>query len=229
MPNLPPALTEPDAARLLARWGFLADPDLPDRPGPAYLIVALRDRPTYEHFDPEVVEAPAMEGGRLTVTRQTRVSIDIAIDWGLIRVVDRLSISNEFLTFGARLRAVEVGDMTVCLIESPVPLLRRGGHSQPSDRGAQSLGAYFGRFRALVESSPWLARLVAEASPEVRYSAFVADAMARFKASAELREEHPELFATLCGERHRLQRESPAAWERGVRLSLVTASPEPVH
>ena len=44
-----------EAAQRLADWGFLAEPDLPDRPGPAYLLVALRDRPTLRHYDPEVV------------------------------------------------------------------------------------------------------------------------------------------------------------------------------
>src|SRR5262245_54573126 len=42
------------AAHRLDRWGFLADPDFPDRPGPASLIVALRDVPTLRHYDPEV-------------------------------------------------------------------------------------------------------------------------------------------------------------------------------
>ena len=40
----------------LADWGFLANPDLPDRPGPAELLVAIRPRPSFRHFDPEIVE-----------------------------------------------------------------------------------------------------------------------------------------------------------------------------
>ena len=34
------------AARLLAEWGFLAHPDLPNQSGDAYLLVALRNRAT---------------------------------------------------------------------------------------------------------------------------------------------------------------------------------------
>ena len=30
------------ASGLLANWGFLAEPDLPDRPGPAWLLLAIR-------------------------------------------------------------------------------------------------------------------------------------------------------------------------------------------
>ena len=54
----------PSASRLLANWGFLAEPDLPDRPGPAWLLVAIRPVPTLRHFDPELVEYWVSEKGR---------------------------------------------------------------------------------------------------------------------------------------------------------------------
>ena len=37
-------------------WGFLAHPDLPDGPGPAFLLVALRPAPTLQHYDPEAID-----------------------------------------------------------------------------------------------------------------------------------------------------------------------------
>ena len=56
---------DPDAvARRAAHWGFLASPDLPDRPGPAYLLVALRPTPTLRNYDPETVEYWVTEDGR---------------------------------------------------------------------------------------------------------------------------------------------------------------------
>ena len=36
----------PDAAGLLANLGFIASSDLPDRPGPAYRLIAFRPAPT---------------------------------------------------------------------------------------------------------------------------------------------------------------------------------------
>ena len=71
--NLTPAL----ALGALADLGFLASPDLPDRPGPAYLLVAVRDAPTLRHFDPEtieywVTEAVVAHAGRSTARRRSR-------------------------------------------------------------------------------------------------------------------------------------------------------------
>ena len=45
-----------DASVRLADWGFLANPDLPDRTGPGYLLVALRPETTLRHYDPESIE-----------------------------------------------------------------------------------------------------------------------------------------------------------------------------
>jgi hypothetical protein len=44
------------AVGLVSDLGFLAGPDIPDRPGPAYLLVALRDHPTLRHYDPERID-----------------------------------------------------------------------------------------------------------------------------------------------------------------------------
>ena len=41
-----------EVAGQVDHWGFLAYPDLPDGPGPAFLLVALRQAPTLQHYDP---------------------------------------------------------------------------------------------------------------------------------------------------------------------------------
>ena len=59
----------------LADLGFLASSDLPDRPGPAYLLVALRSAPTLHHYDPERIDYWASVGGigtQQTLTRNMR-------------------------------------------------------------------------------------------------------------------------------------------------------------
>ena len=106
-PSVDPGRLDPvSAAPMMAHLGFLAYPDLPDRPGPAYLLVALRGIPTLHHYDPEAIEYWVTEAGfgvRRTLTRKTRLPIDIDFSWGLIRIVDRLHVTNEYLTFGGRL------------------------------------------------------------------------------------------------------------------------------
>ena len=119
------------AAPLVKDLGFVASSDLPDRPGAAYLLVALRDTPTLHHYDPESVEYWVSEGGRgvrRTLTRKTRLPLETDFSWGLIRIVDRLHVTNEYLTFGGRLSADVVDGVVVAVFTSPAPLLRRGGH-----------------------------------------------------------------------------------------------------
>src|SRR4249919_2667684 len=105
---LPPHLDPPGAASLLANLGFIASSDLPDRPGPAYLLVAFRPEPTLHHYDPELVEYWVTAGGRgapRILSRDTRLPVDTEFSWGRIQIVDRLHVSNEYLTFGGRLAA----------------------------------------------------------------------------------------------------------------------------
>lgn len=130
---VPSRLDPPDAAGLLANLGFIASSDLPDRPGPSYLLVAFRPEPTLHHYDPEFVEYWVTVGGRgeqRALTRDTKLPVDSELSWGLLRIVDRLKASNEYLTFGGHLAAASIEGTTVAVFTSPAPLLRRGGHSQ---------------------------------------------------------------------------------------------------
>ena len=61
------------AAALMTNFGFLATSDLPDRPGPASLLVALREVPTLHHYDPEAIQYWAVQSGRGLPRTLTRV------------------------------------------------------------------------------------------------------------------------------------------------------------
>jgi hypothetical protein len=218
----PIGLDPASAAPLLADLGFLSSSDLPDRPGPAWLLVALRDAPTLRHYDPEAVEywvSQHERGVRRTLTRDSRLPIDEDFSWGLIRIVDRLHVTNEYLTFGGRLRVDEVHGAVVAVFTSPAPLLRRGGHSQAWDPGAESLGAYFSRFLLAVDYAPGFEARAARADPVTRYAAFVADAMARYRAGPTLRAQQSELWQVLRSEERHLQATHPDEWAAGIALS----------
>lgn len=221
-PAMDPRRLDPSsAAPMMSHLGFLASPDLPDRPGPAYLIVALREAPTLRHYDPEAIEYWVTEAGygvRRTLTRTTRLPIDVDFSWGLIRVVDRLHVTNEYLTFGGRLVADSIDGVVVAVFTSPAPLLRRGGHSQGWDRGADSLGAYFSRFLVAVDYAPGFEARAAQADPVTRYAAFLADAMARYRSSPVLRGDQPGLWTLLRAEERRLRATRPTAWDGGKAL-----------
>jgi hypothetical protein len=224
-----PTLVQTDPATvapLLKDFGFVASPDLPDRPGPAYLLVALRDHPTLRHYDPEAVGYWVSAGGRgvrRTLTRTSTLPLQTDFSWGLIRIVDRLHVTNEYLTFGGRLSVDAVDGVVVASFTSPAPLLRRGGHSQGWDEGAETLGAFFSRFLLAVDLTPGFEARASLASPIARYAAFVADAMARYRSSPMLRLEQPRLWTLLQSAERRLRAEHPAEWADGEALRSATA------
>lgn len=227
-PSIAAAPDPGSAARMLANWGFLAEPDLPDRPGPAFLLVALRDRPTLRHFDPELVEFWVTEGGRgvrRTLTRESAMPLDVPFSWGLIRIVDRLGVSNEYVTFGGRLQAARIYGMTIAVLTSEVPLLRRGGHSQVWDEAASTLAAYPGRLLLAVDIEPGDEGRAAAATPATRYAAFIDDLLARYRASAALRDHDPTMWQLLRSESTRIQRQHPDAWARRTDLRWRVSPP----
>ena len=221
-PRLPPPILDPTvAAGLLANLGFLAGSDLPARPGPAYLLVALRPAPTLHHYDPERVDywaTVAGRGTRRTLAREATLPPGAGFSWGMIRIVDRLQVTNEYLTFGGDVTVGPVDGATIVVFTSPAPVLRRGGHSQGWDHGAQSVGAFFGRLLVAVDYIPRFEALLAAASPLARYAAFIGEEVGRYRTSQELRSGHAELWTMLETEERRLRHDEPLEWAAGADL-----------
>jgi hypothetical protein len=226
MVYLPPSIDPARAARLLARWGFLADPDLPDRPGPAYLLVAIRAQPTLRHYDPELVEYWVTGangfGAHEALTFASRLPRRTEFSWGRISVLDRKGVTNRYLTFGGTLTAERIDGEVIAVFESPAPLLRRGGHSQGWDIGSHSVAGFFGRFRAAAGYAHEFERLAADTDPVSRYCAFVAEFVERYRASEYLRDRYPKLWTIMVAEERRLRREHPGAWDAGAELLAAT-------
>jgi hypothetical protein len=217
MTRAEPVQLDPEAAASrIADWGFLANPDLPDRPGPAFLLVALRPSPTLRHYDPEIAEYWVTvdgRGERRTLNRQTVMPLSTEFSWGMIRLVDRLHVSNEYLTFGGRLDAASIDEATIGVFTSPVPLLRRGGHSQPWDEGADMVGAFFGRLMVAVDYAPGFESAMANAEPTVRYAAFVRHVLDRRHGGSSMDGGSFQLL--IRREANRLRDSAPADWGAG--------------
>jgi hypothetical protein len=219
-------ITPEIALQRLADWGFLATPDLPDGPGPASLLVAIRERPTLRHYDPELVSYWVSEAGRgrpRWLTRESPVPLHDEVSWGRIRLTDRLAVTNEYLTFGAHLDADMVDGVLVACFTSEAPILRSGGHSQGWDQGGEQLGAFFGRMILAVDYVPGFEARIATARPLERYAAFVADSVARNRASVALREEAGSLWPLLAAEATRLASAHPEAWREGLAIQAAMA------
>jgi hypothetical protein len=203
-----------EIAGRLDRWGFLAHPDLPDRPGPAFLLVALRPAPTLQHYDPEAVDywvTTAGRGERRILTHGTPMPVSESFSWGLIRLVDRLGVSNEYLTFGGRLDAAMVDEVVIAAFASPAPLLRRGGHSQGWDVGADAVGAFFARLMVAVDFTSGFESTLADVDPLTRYAAFVRQELER-RHGARHTAPPDDLGLLLRTESARLEVDAPESW-----------------
>jgi len=221
------ATIEPrDAFARLTDWGFIATSDLPDKPGPASLLIALREQPTLTHYDPDRVEYWATREGRgvhVTISRETQLPFDGVFSWGLIRIVDRLGESNEYAAFGGKVEVEMVDGVVVVVFTSPAPILRRGGHSQGWDPGATSIIAFFSRLLVAVDFRPGFEREVAAADPLTRYTAFLQDVLPRYKASIALRDAEPEVWRLFSADARQVEIDHPDAWARGTALLASAA------
>lgn len=172
-------LTIDVASSLMGRLGFLAFRTPPGvRMPDSCLMVLIRDRPTLEHFDPEVVTYWRMAEGHgqpdsvdLSALHPTPRSFS----WGRIQITDRLGMRNSFVTFGGQLSTEPMGaGALLAIFRSPAPILRLPGHSQRADRLAEEAMAFFGRLVPHLWS-PSIEALVGYATPEVLWAAFLLD------------------------------------------------------
>jgi len=213
--SLVDGLRDPDgwagpAAALLAGLGFTLINSHRGAATGSHLLVALRDRPSLAHFDPEVVAfyEPADGRGRLaTLERHTiGTAPERPVLWGHVHLVDRLNIENRFLTFGGRLRITAADPETTILdLQSPGPIVRWGGHSQGSDDLAGEIGAFFGRLIVPVDQRPGAESRIDALRPEVLYAVFVLDLGARRLAARAHGVAWGELDGWLSVERLRLR------------------------
>lgn len=200
------------ADALTAELGFrLIEPDPTGHRGPAaegHLLVALRDRPTLRHFDPEEISfyAPGGTGGALATVRRLPAGAvqRRPVLWGHVHVVDRVPVENRFLTFGGELSLAGVDDrLTLAHVRSPAPIVRWGGHSQGTDALTLAMGAFFGRLIVPVDFQPGGAARIDAAPPQVLFAAFLCDAVARAASMSRMLGDPPDLDRWLA-----------AAWAR---------------
>jgi hypothetical protein len=207
----------------MAHLGFLLETPSPERPGEARLLVALRDHPTLEHFDPEVVTfwrtGEDRRGHPAELTLETRMPLRAEFSWGRVAVVDRLGVENVFATLGGELLMDQVrAGLAIAALASPGPILRLGGHSQDVDRVALELGAFFGRIMVPIDFEPGVEQAISAATPLERYAAFVAFEQGRYSTHRTLRQEQPGTGSAFAAEAHRLASDEPKSWEAGNRL-----------
>jgi hypothetical protein len=211
------------AGELLATLGFrLVQGDRPGLPGGANLLVALRDHPTLEHFDPEEVSYWAAVAGRgrlAAIDRRAAVPSVTTVSWGRVHVVDRLGEENRFLTLGGELRAEALdAHLTVVALHSPGPIVRWAGHSQGIDPLAGEVGAFFGRLMVPVDFVPGAEGRLGATPPGVLYATFLDDTHRRLARVPPLGQADADLGHWIAAEVGRVRAADPDAWAAGVAL-----------
>jgi hypothetical protein len=111
-----------------------------------------------------------------------------------------------------------VADDVIAVFTSAAPILRRGGHSQDWDPGGEAVGAFFGRWMLAIDYVRGFEGRAARATPLARYSAFVQDAISRYRSSPSLAAEHPEFRALVTAEAHRLEQDHALDWAAARQL-----------
>ncbi len=221
-PNL--HLMPPDRAnQAIAHFGFLlVHGDRQGPPGGTNLVIALREKPTLEHFDPERVMYWVVSGGRgrhVEYDRGEPAPFEARISWGTVRITDRLEVGNTFLTFGGQLSAHTMDQSTtVVTIGSSAPILRWTGHSQDVDPFAAEVAAFFARIRVPINFTPGAEGRIGDMSPLALYSAVIADLRARYSHAEALRDANPSMNMQLMREAHWLESSAASDWETGRQL-----------
>ena len=214
------------ATAMIQRLGFVLvhDERVGDSAAPAgsHLVVALRDKPTLAHFDPERMTWYVASGGKgqlVEYYRSRALPEETHVAWGRVHVIDRLEVQNAFLTFGGVLRASPMGpDATLVVFDSAAPILRWSGHSQDVDPMAPEVAAFFARLMVPIDFAPGAEARIAGVPPLSLYAAFVADLWTRYQGARLLREMNPRLSGWLTGEAHRLETSRPGDWVAGQQL-----------
>ena len=212
-----------DAAPLVSNLGFLLRWDLPTATHDALLVIALRDRPTKRHFDPELIsfwEAGADgRGHRAELSLLSTVPLERRVSWGPIEIIDRLAVTNTFISFGGQLTAERTApDTVVVTLRSGGPILRRGGHSQRYDQLAAEMTAFFARLLVPIDFQPGAEARIAATPPVVLYAAFLRHEVPRLAGSELVREAYGPDARLIPVEAERLALRDPAAWAAGAEL-----------
>ena len=219
-----PPIELAEAARILETLGFIDHANLPHGSAFAYLLVGLRPAPTLKHFDPEVIRHWVTRAGRgepreISFNAPLRPRSDVS--WGRIDIVDRLHLTNSYVTFGGGVWQDRLGERLVCRFGSPAPILRCGGHSQVFDLGGADVAAHFARLMIAIDYLPGFEQRLSEATPIARYAAFMQDFLARSKASGPLREDDDALAEVLLRDRNWLVATHPDDLAAGADLLRI--------
>jgi hypothetical protein len=210
-----------DAPELLSEVGWLLVHGSPFEHGPAYLLVAIRPRPTRAHFDPERIECwcPGSAAAEQATLEWPIAKPPPTYSWGTIKVIDRVAAVNKFASFGGSLSGVRDGQLSAALFRSEAPILAVSGRGDAGDPLAASVVGFFARLAAACGADSELSRDVSAMDPLVLYAAYLVRALELYGGDLAALAAPPRLQALLRSELCLLERDSGASAAAGEALA----------
>ena len=215
------ALPDDHAPVLLANLGFLLVPGPPLHHGAAYLLTALRPRPTLSHFDPECISFWGIDSGVPTLVELTWPLADSkgSYSWGTIRVSDRRNAANGFVSFGGALSTTRDGELHAALFRSEAPILALAGRSGPADPLAAHVAAFLARLRGKAGYDSPVFSLARTLDPVALYAAFLNHTLDTYSKPPASDSVSAHVVSLLRAERHRLETDDRWEAEAGMELA----------
>jgi hypothetical protein len=196
----------------MENWGyFLLPRSHPRCPGYTGLLVAIREKPTEKHFDPEALRLSLLDQftmpGPTTLTLHTSLARSRRVLPGSVVVRDRLNKQEEFFTFGGTLESVAVPGETVYSLRSAAPVLWLAPEGDSvADQLAGEFGRLLGELRAVAKMSETdLRGQLMQIGPQRLYVASICSMLADYERNPSLRECYHEFDVMLHEEKEWLE------------------------
>ena len=193
--------------RHMARWGYdLSEQPHPRSPGYRRLIVAMRSKPTEEHYDPEAIyfQLCSAQSYPTRTSLQMESSLPAGNGYsicpGQVELSDRVNARRGFFTYGATIDRGGTSQETVFDIRSPAPILALTGGLDESiaEQLVSETEALWAKARAQWGTDEGgFTRRLGSISPGILYASTINSLWQAYQDSRILRQTFPQFYTML--------------------------------
>lgn len=201
-------ISERDFIDRMEKWGYYLLPKShPHCFGHTGLLVAIRETPTEQHFDPELIHLRL--GDRDNLAKSVTLKLKPAFSRprhicpGRVVLYDRIDKRVHFFTFGGSLETISAPDETVYFLHSPGPILEITGDLRSiPDQLAFEIEALLGECQTKWGSNDngFVCRL-AQLDPRQFYLSSLQTILIRYQHHRALRRNHSKFYTALLQEK----------------------------
>lgn len=185
----------------------LLDRPHPHSPGYTGLLVAIRETPTGQHFDPEFIElflsASDQKVGPVKLRLDSSLSGVQRVCAGPIVLHDRVDKRVYFFAYGGTVEATSRNGTTVYVLCSPAPILpmSTGLESVPEQLAAETEALLAKMHANWGQDDQGFVQHLAQVNPLPLYAATIHSVLSTYQKSPSLRESYQSLYKMLFDEK----------------------------